>query len=76
MTPHGPDASTFSKGVNEELKPVKFNAGLAFMFESSLMMSISNAALSTPADSKVQVSPRLQTEYYKVWQGFQKAKVE
>ncbi|CAG8433256.1 4139_t:CDS:10 [Diversispora eburnea] len=41
MTPHGPDAITFERASNEELKPVRIaETALAFMFESSLMLGI------------------------------------
>lgn len=36
MTPHGPDAKTFEKASNAELKPVYLEGTLAFMFESFL----------------------------------------
>ncbi len=52
MSPHGPDEATFShasdtsKGPQE---PIYFNGGLAFMFETSLQMRISDWALNNCA---------------------------
>jgi len=59
MTPHGPDNDTFVKASNAELKPHRVADGtLAFMFESSLIMSVSKWAQSTNVDEK----------YYLCWQ--------
>ncbi|KAJ3231284.1 hypothetical protein HDU81_003890 [Chytriomyces hyalinus] len=63
---HGPDVATFEKASAEELKPIKLRPdGLAFMFETSLMMSVSKWALEECGDT-------LQKEYYSVWQGMPK----
>ena len=35
MSAHGPDAQTFEKASNAQLKPHKFDKGLAFMFETT-----------------------------------------
>jgi homogentisate 1,2-dioxygenase len=35
MAPHGPDLATFTHASSQELSPVKFEAGLAFMFETA-----------------------------------------
>lgn len=51
-TPHGPDAPTFHAASNEKLKPHKFDAGLAFMFETSLMCKVSPWALDAPHREK------------------------
>ena len=40
MTPHGPDAPTFDAASNADLKPHKFDAGLAFMFETSALLKL------------------------------------
>jgi homogentisate 1,2-dioxygenase len=40
MTPHGPDATTFPKASTAGLKPEKLPDTLAFMFETSYMLSI------------------------------------
>lgn len=60
MTPHGPDASSFIKGSSiEELKPVYFNDGLAFMFETTYLLKVTPSALT----SSVR-----QMEYLECWQ--------
>ena len=70
MTPHGPDHDTYVKALQEEMVPKKFSGGLAFMFESSLMLSVSKWAL---AIEESRVNPELQKNYFKVWQGFEKS---
>lgn len=57
MTPHGPDAATFVRASTDDLRPVYLNSGLAFMFESTYLMKVSEMALSS----------RLQTDYWKCW---------
>ena len=48
MAAHGPDASTFDKASNAELKPQKVGVGsMAFMFESSLMLGVTQWGLQT-----------------------------
>ncbi|RYP70718.1 hypothetical protein DL769_004889 [Monosporascus sp. CRB-8-3] len=48
MSAHGPDASTFEKASSAELKPQKVGEGsMAFMFESSLMIGVTDWALKT-----------------------------
>ncbi|KAI5457648.1 Homogentisate 1,2-dioxygenase [Mariannaea sp. PMI_226] len=48
MSSHGPDASTFEKASNTDLKPQKVGEGsMAFMFESCLMMGITDWGLKT-----------------------------
>ncbi|KXJ86871.1 homogentisate 1,2-dioxygenase [Microdochium bolleyi] len=48
MAAHGPDASTFEKASNAELKPHKVGEGsLAFMFESCLMLGVTEWGLQT-----------------------------
>jgi homogentisate 1,2-dioxygenase len=47
MTPHGPDTVSYQKAVADEcLEPTKFEGGLAFMFETSLILKVSPEALS------------------------------
>lgn len=58
MTPHGPDAQTFKKGSKAELVPVYQDTGIAFMFETSLMMKVSKWALEVPS---------IQSGYINVW---------
>ncbi|KAJ9235261.1 hypothetical protein DTO169E5_6227 [Paecilomyces variotii] len=48
MSAHGPDMDAFEKASNAELKPQKIGEGsLAFMFESCLMVGISEWGLKT-----------------------------
>uniref|UniRef100_A0A0B6Z789 Homogentisate 1,2-dioxygenase n=1 Tax=Arion vulgaris TaxID=1028688 RepID=A0A0B6Z789_9EUPU len=59
MTPHGPDYDCFEKASNGELKPQKIAEGtMAFMFESSLSMTVTEWANKTKVDS----------DYFKCWQ--------
>ena len=60
MTPHGPDEPTFTKASNCELKPHYFDAGLAFMFETSVMMKINPKALDCGWRD---------LNYFKCWEG-------
>ncbi len=48
MSAHGPDAPTFAKASTAELAPAKFDAGLAFMFETSLTLKLTPFALRAP----------------------------
>ena len=53
MSAHGPDASTHEKASNAELKPMKVGEGsMAFMFESSFMVGVTEWGLNKCA--KVQ----------------------
>ncbi|KAL4949274.1 Homogentisate 1,2-dioxygenase [Aspergillus filifer] len=48
MSAHGPDSDAFEGASNAELKPAKVGAGsMAFMFESSLMVGVSEWGLKT-----------------------------
>lgn len=48
MSAHGPDAGTHDKATNAELKPVKVGEGsMAFMFESCLMVGVTEWGLKT-----------------------------
>ncbi|GLD96507.1 hypothetical protein PINS_up005190 [Pythium insidiosum] len=58
-TPHGPDADTFLKASNAELKPEKFDGGLAFMFESTYLVKLTDYALQCEHNDQ---------DYYKCWQ--------
>ncbi|CAG8579348.1 480_t:CDS:10 [Acaulospora morrowiae] len=61
MTPHGPDAVSFEKASNEELKPVRVADGTqAFMFESSLMLGMTLWGVSNKME--------IQKDYYMGWQ--------
>ena len=63
MSGHGPDAETFEKASATELKPVKLDNTLAFMFETGLPVRPTKFALETKI---------LQHEYYECWQGLKK----
>lgn len=58
MTPHGPDAITFSKASAAPLVPTFFGEGLAFMFETSYLLKVTSAALN---------DERLQESYNECW---------
>lgn len=58
-TPHGPDAETFHKASNAVLKPEKFQGGLAFMFESTYLLKLTNFALECEF---------IDQDYWKCWQ--------
>eukprot|EP01038_Epipyxis_sp_PR26KG_P005794 gene5794-7993_t len=49
MTPHGPDVGAFQKGSNSNTNknPIYFDEGLAFMFESCLMLKVSPSELQS-----------------------------
>ena len=61
MSAHGPDVATFDAAAVGELVPVKFDAGLAFMFETSVMLKPTQAAMSARWRDR---------EYKKCWEGF------
>ena len=61
MTPHGPEAEVFEKSSNAELKPVKLDNTLAFMFETCLLFRIYKKALGECMD--------MDEDYWKCWQG-------
>jgi homogentisate 1,2-dioxygenase len=63
MSPHGPDAEAFEKASHAELKPVKYENTLAFMFESRWVMRPTRWAIETPT---------LQNDYWQCWQGLRK----
>lgn len=50
MTAHGPDAGTFEKASDDSKPqvPVKFDGGLAFMFETCCTLKVSATALQSP----------------------------
>lgn len=60
MSPHGPDAETFEKATQAELKPQHIGDTLAFMFESRYVFQPTPAALE--ADFR-------QRDYVDVWAG-------
>jgi len=63
MSGHGPDAETWEKARKAELKPVKLDNTLAFMFETGLPVRPTKFALETKI---------LQHEYFECWQGLKK----
>jgi len=63
MSAHGPDAATFKKASEEELKPVYFDGGLAFMFETCYTMKLSPWALASDCR---------EVDYVDCWKGLPK----
>ena len=63
MSGHGPDAETFDRASQAELKPQFIGDTLAFMFETRLPVRPTRFAL----ESKI-----LQHEYYECWQSLEK----
>ncbi len=63
MAGHGPDAATYERASNAELKPQKIENTLAFMFESRFAIRPTRFALETAA---------LQRDYDACWQGLPK----
>mmetsp|Transcript_12753 Transcript_12753/g.39127 ORF Transcript_12753/g.39127 Transcript_12753/m.39127 type:complete len:459 (+) Transcript_12753:87-1463(+) len=58
--PHGPDLNAFEKASQAELSPQRISADdLAFMFETSKMLKVSDQILN---------SPRQDSDYIKCWQ--------
>lgn len=61
MIPHGPDTDCYGKASKVDLKPNRVADGtMAFMFESSLSLSVSPWA---------QQQSLIDQDYYKCWQG-------
>jgi homogentisate 1,2-dioxygenase len=63
MSAHGPDAATFEKASAMELKPQRYEATLAFMFESRNVIKPTRFALE---------GGLLQSDYQACWQGLPK----
>jgi homogentisate 1,2-dioxygenase len=63
MSGHGPDAESWEKASKAELKPVKLDNTLAFMFETGLPVRPTKFALETKI---------LQHEYFECWQGLKR----
>jgi homogentisate 1,2-dioxygenase len=63
MSGHGPDAETFERAGNAELKPERLDNTLAFMFETQLVVRPTKFAMETKI---------LQHEYFECWQGLKK----
>ena len=66
MSGHGPDQASYDKAVSAELKPVKIENTLAFMFETRAPIRTTEWA---------QTSPTMQLDYDDVWTGFEKGQV-
>lgn len=63
MSGHGPDAETFQRASNAELKPHRLSGTMAFMFETQLVIRPTRYAM----ESRI-----LRHEYYECWQGLKK----
>ena len=63
MLPHGPDASGFEKAARADLKPVKLDDTMAFMFETRLPQ--------IPTRFAVELETR-QHDYVDCWRGLRK----
>ena len=63
MMPHGPDMDAFEHASNAELKPVKMENTLAFMFETRYPQRVTSFAAQSPA---------LQDDYVDCWSGLKK----
>jgi homogentisate 1,2-dioxygenase len=63
MLPHGPDSDVYEKASNVELKPVKLENSMAFMFETRFAQRVTKFAAETSA---------LQKDYLKVWRGLRR----
>ncbi len=63
MAGHGPDAETYERASNAELKPQQLADTLAFMFETQWVVRPTRFALETRV---------LQHEYFECWQGLKR----
>ena len=66
MNGHGPDAEVHRRATEADLKPVKLEDTLAFMFESRWVIRPTATAMELPG---------LQPDYDECWRGFEKAKL-
>ncbi|CAN5413194.1 homogentisate 1,2-dioxygenase [soil metagenome] len=66
MSGHGPDQASYGKAVAAELKPVKIENTMAFMFESRWVIRPTDWAMETPT---------MQLDYDDVWSNFEKGKL-
>ncbi|HYZ48984.1 MAG TPA: homogentisate 1,2-dioxygenase [Sphingomonas sp.] len=67
MAGHGPDLAAWEKASNAELKPVKIENTMAFMFESRWVIRPTKWAAETEL---------CQLDYDECWAGFPKARIE
>jgi len=63
MTAHGPDAQTYQKASNQQLKPQQYKNTLAFMFEAREPWNVTETALNHPTR---------QRNYAACWQGLKR----
>ena len=63
MTAHGPDAETYNKESNKQLKPTRYENTLAFMFESREPWQVTESALNHQTR---------QRDYATCWQGLKR----
>jgi homogentisate 1,2-dioxygenase len=63
MSGHGPDAETYERATQADLKPHRLDETLAFMFETQLVIRPTRFAMETKI---------LQHEYYECWQGLKR----
>jgi homogentisate 1,2-dioxygenase len=63
MLPHGPDAQAFEHASNVELKPVKLEGTMAFMFETRFPQRVTKFAAEHPSRQK---------DYVECWAGLKK----
>lgn len=63
MAGHGPDAESFEKASNADLKPVYIKDTLAFMFETRFVCQPTRFALETS---------QLDHQYFECWQGLKR----
>jgi homogentisate 1,2-dioxygenase len=66
MAGHGPDRASYEKAVAADLKPLKIENTMAFMFESCWVIRPTRWATETPL---------MQLDYDDVWSGFDKAEL-
>ena len=66
MNGHGPDQASWEKATAAELKPVKIDGTMAFMFETRSPVRPTRWATETPT---------MQLDYDEVWSGFAKARL-
>jgi len=59
MTPHGPDAKSYEKGIEGDEIPVKYPDTMSFMFETCLMLKVAKTAY----DDAI----KLDKDYVKCW---------
>ncbi len=63
MAGHGPDAETYERATQADLKPVHITDTMAFMFETRYVVRPTKYAMDTT---------ELQGEYFECWQGLKK----